>query len=224
MLPKISKIIDNWGPRPVTFQWEQNGKTAQKASDTLILHCSSRSPRQWGLNHFCLRRVVFVQLLQVQNLNIVLSQKVVKWSLEFRDKQSLKYSLQLVASRPINYGSCKSREREALLCPSKKNSTSLRRTKLSRVAQGSESMFTLVALKDSLAIFRNVGRVCAKAESFPLRSYVNENGNTLSAMWGDTNYPNVKLDHLKSPCGFLGLMCFTGCAGSPCKSVHICWE
>lgn len=54
-----------------------------------------------------------------------------------------------------------------------------------------------------------------KAQSFPIIRTADENANTLSTTREDTNYPNVKLDHEKSPFidGFLGLMFFTWCKG-----------
>lgn len=50
-----------------------------------------------------------------------------------------------------------------------------------------------------------------KAQSFPIIRTADENANTLSTTREDINYPNVKLDHEKSPFtdGFLGLMFFT---------------
>lgn len=54
-----------------------------------------------------------------------------------------------------------------------------------------------------------------KAQSFPIIRTADENANTLSTTREDINYPNVKLDHEKSPFidGFLGLMFFTWCEG-----------
>lgn len=54
-----------------------------------------------------------------------------------------------------------------------------------------------------------------KAQSFPIIRTADENANTLSTTREDTNYPNVKLDHAKSPFidGSLGLMFFTWCEG-----------
>lgn len=145
----------------------------------------------------------------------------------FGAKQCLKYLLQRVASRGINYGLHKSKQvarfRENLKPPSWKEP--VRRP----------GIVTSVAvhngcLEGGVPISQNARRPYYFSSTLlPMPGLlspgtVNENGNTYDAKWENTNYLNVKMNNEKSlfTDGLLGLTCFTGCAGPLCASANLC--